>query len=170
MSPRPKLFIVGWHVCCGVYHSDNSLEISPSAARTLFVIPLLFPPFPSFVVDASHFLRGEKRGGRGHRGGKKNRHSANQCKPKQCSGAETDQRCGGVERRWHGGFLHFVMVRGVCPSFRTACPLSKCIHFYGMGWSLSPRPISSWKDVLMQLRQSIVRRPSHRLICRLFRY
>ena len=87
----PTYSNVGWQVCCTAYHSDNSLEISPSAARTLFVIPSLFPPFPSFVVDASHFLRGEKRGGRGHRGGKKNRHSANQCKPKQCSGAETDQ-------------------------------------------------------------------------------
>ena len=42
--------------------------------------------------------------------------------------------------------------------------------FMEWGWPLSPRPISSWKDVLMQLRQSIVRRPSHRLICGLFRY
>ena len=160
----PTYSKVGWQVCCAAYHSDNSLEISPSAARTLFVIPLLFPPFPSFVVDASHFLRGEKRGGRGHRGGKKNRHSANQCKPKQCSGAETDQRCGGVERRWHGGLLHFVMVRGVCPSFRTACPLSKCIHFYGMGvasFSKTHLIVEGCLDAIATEHSAATKSPSH---------
>ena len=125
-------------------------------------------PFPHSSLTRVIFYPARK--GEGGDTGEERRTGIPLTNASQSNAAAQRQTADAAVSSGAGGFLHFVMVRGVCPSFRTACPLSECIHFYGMGWSLSPRPISSWKDVLMQLRQSIVRRPSHRLICGLFRY
>ena len=63
-----------------------------------------------------------------------------------------------------GGFLHFVMLRGVCPSFRTACPLSKCIHFYGMGvasFSKTHLIVEGCLDAIATEHSAATKSPSH---------
>ena len=61
-------------------------------------------------------------------------------------------------------FLHFVMLRGVCPSFRTACPLSKCIHFYEMGvasFSKTHLIVEGCLDAIATEHSAATKSPSH---------